>query len=69
MLYFILIPFDLNKELMKVSIINFAVILIISYPIISLLNSYGAVLVLTISDFLFMVFYLNIIFKNKLLKN
>ena len=69
MLYFILIPFDLNKELMKVSIINFAVILIISYPIISLLNSYGAVLVLTISDFLFIVFYSNIIFKNKLLKN
>jgi O-antigen/teichoic acid export membrane protein len=69
MLYFVLIPFNLNKELMKISIINFVFILIISYPIISFLESYGAVLILTISDLLFMLMYLHIIFQNKLLKN
>lgn len=67
--YFILIPFDLSKSVMKIGIFQFLFVLIISYPIINYMESYGAILILTISEILFLICYLFIIFKYKLLKN
>lgn len=66
--YFVLIPFNLSKSIMKVSLLNFIFILIISYPIIGLMKSYGAIIILTISEIIFLLFYIYIINKNNLLK-
>jgi len=65
--YFILVPFNLSNSVMKVSLLNFIFIIIISYPLIFFLDIYGAIIVLSFCEFLVLVSYLYIIRKNKII--
>lgn len=64
--YFILIPFDLSKSIMKISLFNFIFIALFSYPVINVMEVSGAIIILTISELLFLTSCLYIIFKKKL---
>jgi len=69
MYYFVLIPYDLSKSIMKVGLFQFLIVLTISYPLVNVLEIYGAITILTVSELLFLICYLFIAFKYKLLKN
>ena len=67
--YFILIPFDASNSLMKISIFQFFLILLMAPLVINIFDIYGAIISLTMSELFLVIFYLFIITKKKLLKN
>jgi len=64
--YFILIPFDLHRLIMKAGIWQFLFVLSLSFPLIYWFQVWGAVITLTLSELFLFLFYFVLSKKQKL---